>query len=70
MPEMNGRRAYEEAARIRPSVPVLFCSAYGDDLVTSNLLDGLPGSFLRKPYSSGEILEAIEKIRARGKQKH
>ncbi len=69
MPEMNGRRTYEEAARIRPSVPVLFCSAYGDDLVTSKLLDDLPGRFLRKPYSSGEILEAIEKIRGRGKRK-
>jgi len=62
MPEMNGKRAYEEAAAIRPEIPILFCSAYGDDLLSSTFLAKLPGELLRKPFTTDNILDAIDRV--------
>lgn len=59
MPRMNGRQAYEAIDRIKPGIPVLFCSGYGDDLLKNEYMVDIDGRLLPKPYRSGDLLREI-----------
>ncbi|HOO77605.1 MAG TPA: ATP-binding protein [bacterium] len=63
MPGKNGREVYEEAQRLRPGIPVLFCTGYSRNCLGDDLLDALPpGSLLQKPYTEEELLRAIARF--------
>ncbi len=62
MPRMNGRQAYESIEKIRPGVPVLFCSGYGDDLLKNEYMVDIDGKLLPKPYRSGDLLREIREL--------
>ncbi len=60
MPNLNGRDAYEQIKRIKPDIPVLFCSGYGDDLLKDEYMVEIEGRLLSKPYSSSDFLREIK----------
>lgn len=60
MPNMNGRDAYEQIKLLKPDIPVLFCSGYGDDLLKTEYMVEIEGRLLAKPYSSTVFLQEIK----------
>ena len=59
MPGMSGRETFEAMRRIRPTVPVICCSGYGDE-VGSRFIEGRPGvSFLGKPFRFDDLRRAV-----------
>ncbi|MEE4271125.1 MAG: PocR ligand-binding domain-containing protein [Thermoanaerobaculales bacterium] len=65
MPEMNGREVYEAVRRLRPEIPVLFCSAYSRDLLANDYTLELPaGRLLQKPYTPRDLLRYIRELLA------
>jgi len=56
MPGMGGQAGSENLRAIRPDLPILMMSGYGDDA----RLEGIP--FIAKPYSADELLAAIREI--------
>lgn len=62
MPEMDGVEAYHELRKDAPSLPVLFCSGYGEKEV-SHLIDRDPhAAFLGKPYRSDLMHEMLTRL--------
>ena len=59
MPKMNGRLAYNEIELIKPGIPVLFCSGYGDDLLRNEYMVEIDGRILPKPYQPKELLKEL-----------
>lgn len=62
MPRMNGRQAFEEIKKLNPTIPVLFCSGYGDDLLKNEYMVEIDGRLLPKPYRSGDLLREIRSL--------
>lgn len=62
MPKMNGQQAYEEIAKIRPDVKVLFMSGYTPDIVQEKGIttDGL--NFVHKPVTPMQMLKKIREL--------
>ncbi|MDQ3427216.1 MAG: PAS domain-containing protein, partial [Gemmatimonadota bacterium] len=62
MPQLNGRQLYDELARLRPEVPVLFVSGH---TATATILQELlpPGaSYLQKPFTTVELSDAVSAL--------
>lgn len=59
MPRMNGRQAYEDIKKLKPGIPVLFCSGYGNDLLKNEYMVEIEGRLLPKPYRSADLLREI-----------
>ncbi len=59
MPKMNGNEAFPELRKIRPDIPVIFCSGYADDAVLSEAESSAYTSFLHKPYRRNQLIKAI-----------
>ena len=64
MPAMSGEEAAAELQRIRPGVPIILSSGYGEHEATGRLASkGLAG-FLQKPYEpaalTNTLLRALE----------
>ena len=60
MPGMNGLQALEQIRARRPDLPVLVTSGYADADMRSRLQQYARVGFLAKPYSPGEIQQALE----------
>lgn len=65
LPDMSGFAVYDEVARRWPQLPVVFSSGHGDEKSVS--LESAPPAnvaFLRKPYDSQKLLDALENLTA------
>lgn len=62
MPRLNGREVYDAVRSLDPSVKVLFCSGYSEDLVVRQGGFGVGLDCLPKPYSPKELLMKIRKV--------
>jgi CheY-like chemotaxis protein len=62
MPKMNGRIAYEEIAKLRPGIKVLFASGYTADIISvKDIIDeGL--NFIQKPMAPRELLGKLRQV--------
>src|ERR1700680_453040 len=61
MPEMNGIEVVERIRELRPSLPVLYFSAYSeDDSVRPTFARGAP--FLPKPFTSLQLTQKIREL--------
>ena len=56
---MSGPGLYDEAAQIRPGLPVLFMSGYAESAAVGGSRIGRELPLLRKPFRRGEIAEAV-----------
>jgi two-component system, cell cycle sensor histidine kinase and response regulator CckA len=70
MPGMSGEETAAQLLRIRPDVPIILSSGYGDGEVESRFAArGLAG-FLKKPYEPRELIEAIQRALEQVPAKH
>jgi signal transduction histidine kinase/CheY-like chemotaxis protein len=60
MPEMTGPELCERLRERLPELPVLFMSGYSVQLLDENRRSQLKGNFLTKPFSSSELVCAVE----------
>ncbi len=62
LPGINGRQLAEEILKTRPELPVLYTSAYTDDLIAQQgiLKDGV--ELLEKPFSIAELTSKIREM--------
>lgn len=63
MPELNGVELAEAAARIRPDMPVILCSGYGESYERDmGEKSRAIHSFLRKPISARDLAAEIKRL--------
>jgi CheY-like chemotaxis protein len=62
MPEKSGREALREIRAIRPEVPVLLTSGYGEPDVTERLTAEPHTEFIHKPYEQDQLLETLRSL--------
>ena len=63
MPKCSGREVHETVAARRPEVPVLFCSAYTQDLLHHEHMLELPaGRLLQKPFTARDLLHNVRQL--------
>ena len=62
MPEMNGQELYEEIQKIKPEIPVVFCTGFSRDLLQSDYMLKINGRILYKPYNSEELLNVLREV--------
>jgi signal transduction histidine kinase/CheY-like chemotaxis protein len=60
MPEMTGPELYDRLRELLPELPVLFMSGHALQLMDQDGRTQLKGSLLPKPFSSSELLAAVE----------
>jgi PAS domain S-box-containing protein len=62
MPEMNGRELYEQVARARPGLRVLYMSGYTDDVIASHgvLQEGV--HLIQKPFSVDDLARKVRDV--------
>jgi two-component system cell cycle sensor histidine kinase/response regulator CckA len=60
MPGLNGAEVYREACRIQPRLPVLFCSGYSSDVLSSDYMVNLRTELLQKPFSRDQLLRKVD----------
>ncbi|MBI4871554.1 MAG: response regulator, partial [Candidatus Riflebacteria bacterium] len=68
MPGLDGRATYQELRRIRPDLPVLLTSGFGEEQVSEYFENGQLAGFLRKPYRREQLLDAVRKVLDAGPQ--
>jgi len=61
MPNMGGVELASELRRERPGIRVLFVSGYPQDVERSGPITLTDASFLAKPFTPGELLDAVQR---------
>jgi CheY-like chemotaxis protein len=61
MPRMSGKEAYDEIARERPGIRVIFASRYAPDLARQQASFGDGIHLVRKPVAPRELLRAVRR---------
>jgi FixJ family two-component response regulator len=59
MPGMGGMALQEGLGRLEPHLPTVFLSAHGDDATRRQAMQLSAVSFLRKPCSDEDLLDAV-----------
>jgi PAS domain S-box-containing protein len=62
MPEMDGRKLFQEMVRSRPGMRVMFVSGYTDDVVDPETSWGTGWGFLQKPFSPSTLRERVREM--------
>jgi PAS domain S-box-containing protein len=62
MPKMGGEEAFYEIRRVRPEVPILFSSGYGERDATRRLTDEKFTGFVKKPYERSGLVEKLREV--------
>jgi len=62
MPDMDGKAAFEELAKINQDVKVLLCSGYTEEEMQSGFGKIRPAGFIKKPYRPSTLLAQVAKI--------
>jgi len=62
MPDMNGMELASKIKGIRPNVPVLLSTGYGESLISSEDTSGLVDKMLEKPFSMGWLSQAVKSL--------
>ena len=65
MPRMSGEQVLARLWELRPGLPVIVSTGYGE-LEANRRFRGLPvGAFLPKPYTAGQLMETLARVMAR-----
>jgi PAS domain S-box-containing protein len=60
MPRLNGNEACAQIRRIRPDIPVIFCSGYANDAVEADVAAAGFTGFLHKPYRRHQLIRMLQ----------
>jgi CheY-like chemotaxis protein len=63
MPGLDGGEVFQRLIQIDPGVKVILCSGYDEQDVSSKCGPILPAGFLRKPFTSSELIRSFRSIR-------
>jgi two-component system, cell cycle sensor histidine kinase and response regulator CckA len=63
MPGLDGGEVFQRLIHTDPGVKVILCSGYDEQDVTSKCGPILPAGFLRKPFTSSELIRSFRSIR-------
>jgi FixJ family two-component response regulator len=61
MPGMSGLDLQRELARKRPSLPIIFITAFPEERIRQQAMAAGAAGLLAKPYEGDELIECIEK---------
>lgn len=61
MPFMTGDLLAEEVLRLRPELPIIICSGYGEEVVAAGLGPAGVRAYLRKPVPINELIIAVRR---------
>lgn len=61
MPEMDGIKAYKELRKIT-SIPIVICSGYGYDEISSYINDDARADFVPKPYRPDQVRDILTRL--------
>ena len=62
MPGMSGVELGSEILRTRPGIPIILCSGFASDMDTTRAKEQGFHSVLMKPFSSSNLLAALQKV--------
>ena len=62
MPEMDGKQLYEELAKIRPGISVIYMSGYSDGIISARGVTDQGGIFIQKPFTLKSITRKIRRL--------
>jgi two-component system, cell cycle sensor histidine kinase and response regulator CckA len=62
MPKMNGQELAERVARTRSNVRFIFLSGYADDEVVRSAMKFGQSTFLQKPFTPQQLLDAVHEM--------
>lgn len=62
MPEMDGIEAIKRIKKIDPKAQIIVCSAMGQQSIVMEAIHEGAIEFIVKPFNTGRVLEALEKI--------
>jgi signal transduction histidine kinase len=62
MPRLNGEDTFWELRKIRPDMPMLLLSGYGEEILSKRLLAEDQVEFIQKPYSMADLTEKIRTL--------
>lgn len=66
MPNMDGKKLYEENRKIQADMKVLFMSGHADDILDSKGIASDGVNFMKKPFMPSELLRKLREILDRG----
>ncbi|MDC7235239.1 MAG: ATP-binding protein [Spirochaetales bacterium] len=61
MPHYNGEQLCDKTADLRPDLPMIICSGYSDNVLSSKAVKNNKRTYLSKPFSRSEIAQAIRR---------
>ncbi|HEX9023666.1 MAG TPA: response regulator [Geobacteraceae bacterium] len=62
MPKIDGKKLFQEIAKVRPDMKVLFLSGYTKDIIVKRgILEG-DASLMSKPVTSAKLLKKVREI--------
>lgn len=68
MPDMDGEAVVAALQKIKPGVPILMCSGYDEQAVTSNITGPGYAGFLQKPYQQAALRAKLRAVLESGAQ--
>ena len=60
MPGMDGRQTLEKVREIRPDVPVMVCSGFGDKDMETRFEGQQIACFMSKPYTAKHLARKVK----------
>ena len=67
MPGMSGDEAFKRMREIRPDLPIIVSSGYGESQVMQYFLGSNVSAFIQKPYTSAALIQKIGGVVARSR---
>jgi YesN/AraC family two-component response regulator len=62
MPVMNGYELFRELKKLRPELPIIISSGFGDVDISSKILRDDIAGLIGKPYSFAQLREVMKKV--------
>ncbi len=62
MPHMSGEETFTEIRKLDPQVPIILCSGYSEQDVSSRFAGRDSAGFVQKPYRLGELVSKLQEI--------
>lgn len=62
MPEMGGVEAYHLLREISPSLPIVFCTGYNNEIIPDDIGADVFSIFIQKPYKLDQLRGALLKL--------
>jgi DNA-binding response OmpR family regulator len=67
---MNGYQTAEEMKKLKPDVPVILVTGWGDDVDRDRMKEIGIIRVVHKPFQPGELTRTVEEILGRGSEYH